>query len=324
MLGSMLIVFGAFALIFLGVVGFDLIKAKANGTQYNMRTSFVAYGLLIPAVILGFIFVLLPIIYSLGYAFTDYDFFDPEGMTFVWFDQFKLIFEEFARKGDIFLSLINTLKFVVVVVPLQIGLALALALFVNNERKCVGLFKVCFFAPVAISLAVTSYLWKSIMSPSETGLMNLILGVFNIPPQSYIEDVNNAMYWIAILSAWQGCGYQMLIFLSGLSNVRKELYEAASLDGAGSFRQFLHITIPGLRSISVYVIITVFIGACRVMIQPYLMSGYYSHTMTLSLYMYTYGTRYHLVGYSSAVALLMTIVIGLITYLQRRFLTEKD
>ncbi len=324
MLLSAIIIFCVVLVVFASVAVVDIVRARKTQIKYRTRDTLVALGMLTPAVILGFLFIMLPIVYSLGYAFTDYDFFDPSIVKFTGLKNFEMIFNEFGSKGDIYLSLINTLKFVILVVPLQIGMALGLALLVNRSKVGVGIFKVCYFAPVAISLAVTAYLWKIILSPADNGLFNTILGVLGIPPQKFLDDTNNAMYWIAMLSAWQGCGYQMLIFLSGLSNVRKELYEAASLDGAGAFTQFLNITVPGLRSTFVYVVITVFIGACRVMIQPYLMAGYYSHTMTLSYYMYVYGTTYGAVGYSSAVAILMTIIIGTITFIQRRFLSEKD
>ena len=109
-----------------------------------------------------------------------------------------------------------------------------------------------------------------------------------------------------------------------MTNIRKELYEAAALDGANAWHQFVHVTCPGLRSTFLFVVITVFVGACRVMIQPMLMTGYQSHTVTLSYYMYVQGYSYRWVGYSSAVALLMTIVIGSITLLQRYLLRERD
>ena len=218
----------------------------------------------------------------------------------------------------------NTSIFVVGVVPLQIGMALGLALFVNRTKPLVGVFKICYFAPVVISLTITSYLWLQILSPSESSLLNSILKIFGQEPKDVLRDKKKAMLWIVIMSAWQGCGYQMLIFLSGLTNIRKELYESASLDGANAFRKFLNVTCPGLRSTFLFVVITVFVGACRIMVQPMLMTGYQSHTVTLSYYMYVQGYSYRLVGYSSAVALLMTIVMGSITLVQRRLLREKN
>jgi len=98
---------------------------------------------------------------------------------------------------------------------------------------------------------------------------------------------------------------------------------AARLDGANAWKRFVNITVPGLKSSVLYITITVFIGACRIMVQPMLMTGYQDHTVTLSYYMYTQGYTYRWVGYSSAVALIMTIVIGTITLIQRRAFREK-
>ena len=279
--------------------------------------------MLLPAIILAFLFILLPILYSLGYAFTDYYLLKPNDIKFIDIQNFKQFFAELGERGTLYHAIKNTVIFVVGVVPLQIGLALGLAIFVNRPGKGAKIFKVCFFAPVVISLSVTSYLWLQILSPSETGLLNSILGVFGAEPRDWLRDPNSAMICIIILSAWQGCGYQMLIFLSGLSNIRKELYEAASLDGASAWKKFTTVTWPGLRSTFVYIIITVFIGACRILTQPMLMTGYQDHTVTLSYYMYTQGYTYRWVGYSSAVAFLMTIFIGGVTFLQRHLLREK-
>ena len=237
--------------------------------------------MLMTTLIVLLVFVLLPIIYSLGYAFTDFYLLRPNDINFIGFQNFETIFKELTSHGEIFYALRNTALFVVLVVPLQIGLALGLALFCN--RKVPG-----------------------------------------VEAKDFLRDENTAMLWIVLLSAWQGCGYQMLIFLSTLGNIQKDLYEAAALDGANSFKRFLHITIPGLKPTFLYVLITVFIGACRVMVQPMLMTGYQTHTLTLSYYMYQLGYSQRWIGLSSSVALVMTIIIGSITLLQRKFLGEKN
>lgn len=318
-----LIILAIFILIFAGVAVYDIKTAKRRKEVYRTKSSITAYLMLLPAVILAFLFIMLPILYSLGYSFTNYWLLEPEKMEFIWFDNFRAFFEELATGGTLYRAIINTLVFVVGVVPLQIGLALLLALFVNRPGKGSKIFKVCFFAPVVISLSVTSFLWTRILAPGETGLLNSLLGVFGLPPHDWLRDPNTAMPCIIVLSAWQGCGYQMLIFLSGLSNVRKELYEAASLDGANKWRKFWLVTWPGLRSTFVYILITVFIGACRVLTQPMLMTDYQDHTVTISYYMYNKGFDERWVGQSSAVALLMTIFIGTVTLIQRRIFREK-
>lgn len=302
----------------------DVVVAKKHRVRYSVRESVTSYLLLTPAVVLTFLFVMLPIVYSLGYAFTDFYLLEPNNIRFIWFENFERIFKSIAEKRAMYHALVNTGKFVIGVVPLQIGLALGMALFVNNRKRGTGIFKVCFFAPVVISLTITAQLWLDILSPSETGLLNSVLGWFGAPPQDFLRDEEGAIWWIVLLSAWQGCGYQMLIFLSGLANIREELYEAASLDGANKWQQFLHITVPSLRSTFLFITITVFVGASRVMIQPMLMTGHQQHTVTLSYYMYIEGFKERNVGYAAAIALLMTIVMGTITLIQRYVLREKD
>lgn len=327
LLRTTLIILVIFVIIFGVIAGIDIYKSKQNSNhlpKFNKKTSISAYLMLLPAVILAFIFIMLPILFSLGYAFTDYYLLEPDSTKFVFLDNFASIMEEISYKGDLYHAIRNTAIFVVCVVPLQIGLALLLAIFCNRKKKGVGIFKVCFFAPVVISLSVTSYLWLHILSPSETGLLNSVLGVFGKEPVDFLRDPNTAILWIVLLSAWQGCGFQMLIFLSALSNVREDIYEAASLDGANRFKKFIYITIPSLKPTFLYVVITVFIGACRIMVQPMIMVGYQTHVVTISYYMYQMGYAYKWVGLSSSVALLMTIIIGTITLLQRKFLGEKE
>ena len=320
---STLIIAAVFIVAFALFAVFDVKMSKRRKERYRSGTVLTAYLMLIPAIILAFLFILLPILYSLGYAFTDYYLIEPQNMKFIGFDNFRDVIKEIGEGGTLYHALINTMVFVVGVVPLQIGMALALALFVNKPLKGSKIFKVCFFAPVVISLSVTSMLWLDILSGSKTGLLNALTGLFGAEPHDWLRDPATAMPCIIVLSAWQGCGYQMLIFLSGLTNIRQELYEAASLDGAGAWRKFWLVTWPGLRSTFVYILITVFIGACRILAQPMIMTGYMDHTVTLSYYMYQTGYKDRWVGLSSAVALLMTIVIGTITLIQRRAFREK-
>ena len=318
-----LIILLVLMLIFIGVFIMDFIRRRKSEKKYHLRESIVAYLLMVPAVLLAFFFVLLPIFFSLGYAFTNFDLLRPNDVNFIGFDNFKDLFLEFKNKGEIYYSARNTAIFVLLVVPLQIIVALLLALFCNNKKPGTTVFKICFFAPVAISLSVTAFLWLVILSPNPNGIMNAILGNFGIPAQDFLGNKNTVMLWMVIISAWQGCGYQMLIFLSALGNIRKDLYEAARVDGANVFQRFFTVTVPGLRPTFLYILITVFIGACRVLIQPMLLTGYQDRSMTISYYMYQQGFTYRHVGYSCAVALIMTIIIGSITFVQRRLLGEK-
>ena len=318
-----LVIFLVFLAIFVGIFVFDFVRRRKSNQKYHRNEVIVGLLLLVPAVLLAFFFVVLPIFFSFGYAFTNFELLYPDEMSFVGFDNFAMLFKDFASGGESFLSFRNTVIFVVLVVPIQITMALLLALFCNNKRKGTVVFKVCFFAPVAISLSVTAFLWLVLLSPNPSGFINSILGNFGIEPQDFLRDPNTVLIWMVIISAWQGCGYQMLIFLSALGNIRKDLYEAAAIDGAGPFRKFFTVTLPGLRPTLVYIVITVFIGACRVLIQPMLLTGYQDRSMTMSYYMYQQGFTYQHVGYSCAVALVLTIIIGTVTFLQRRLLGGK-
>lgn len=321
-----LIVALAFAALLAAFIVKDIVVRRMHGGRYRWRESIASYGMLAPSLILAVLFVLLPIVFSLGYAFTDYRL-GSAAVGVVKFNglrNFKLIFKNLAAKGNVLTALENTGLFVVMVVPLQIILALCLALIVNHKMRGMGIFKVLFFAPQVISLTVTSFLWLRILENSDVGLLNAFLGKLHMGRKDFLGSRYSAMAWIVIISAWQGAGYQMLIFLSGLQNVRKELYEAASLDGAGRWRQFWSVTLPGLQSTSVFIIITVFIGACKVMVQPMLMTPNNNSMVTMNLLMYNQGYRAGMVGYSSALALVMTVVIGAVTLVQRYALREKD
>ena len=158
MLTTSIIIFALFFLAFGGFVIYDLATAKKRKEVYRVKSTATAYLMLLPSVGLAFLFILLPILYSLGYAFTDYYLLEPNNISFIYLENFADLFEEISEKGMLYNAIINTVNFVVGVVPLQIGLALLLALFVNRPGVGSKIFKVCFFAPVVISLSVTSFL----------------------------------------------------------------------------------------------------------------------------------------------------------------------
>ena len=320
---SAIIIFAVFLAIYITIVVIDIVKARKRGQKYRLSRFWTATLFLLPACALAFFFVLLPILYSLGYSFTNYNLLQPEKMKWAGLNNFVKAFKEIQADGKLAYAIKNTAIFVVLVVPIQIGLALFLALFCSAKIKGNAIFKVCFFAPVVISLTITSYLWLQILSEGEFGMLNSLLANFGVEPQRFLTNPDTTMLWIVIVSAWQGCGYQMLIFLSGLTGIRKDLYEAARLDGCNAVQRFFKVTLPGLKPTLLYVLITVFIGACRIMVQPMLMVGYHDNGVTLSYYMYMQGYSFRFVGYSCAIALLMTIFIGTITFIQRKILGEK-
>ena len=273
-----------------------------------------------PALVLLTIFLFLPMILTLIFSFTDFFALNPGLTHFVGLDNYIQIF-----KDDVFSqAFFNTVKFVIIIVPLQGIGALVLALLINKVTHCKKYFKVAFFVPVVMSLAVVSTLWIQIYSPE--GIMNAILSFFGIDAQPFINSASQALPSIAIMSAWQGMGYQMIIFLGGLQNINPALYEAAEMDHASAWQKFKDITLPELKPLCVFVFITVTIGAFRMLVQPMVMTGGGPDhsTYTLVYDIYETGTMNWEMGLASTMAIVFTIFVVILTIIQNVLTKGKE
>lgn len=191
------------------------------------------------------------------FSFTDFFALNPKLTHFTGLGNYIQIFQD----EDYLKAFVNTIKFVVIIVPLQGIGALVLALLINKVTRCKTYFKVAFFIPVVMSLAVVSTLWIQIYSPE--GILNSLLAHLGISAQPFINSASQALPSIAFMSAWQGMGYQMIIFLGGLQQINPALYEAAEMDHASAWQKFKDITLPELKPLCVFVFITITIGAFR-------------------------------------------------------------
>ena len=190
-------------------------------------------------------------------------------MKFIGFENYQKLFSD----KNFWLALKNTVYFTVIVVPCQCALALALALLVSKKFRGVAVFRTMYFAPQLTSMVVISVLWSVLYNANpNTGLINSILVSLGMSPIKFLSDANTAMNSIIFMSAWQGAGYQMMIFLAGLQGIPRDQYEAASVDGATKFKQFLYITLPGLKGTIKYVIMITMIQAMKLFTQPYIMT----------------------------------------------------
>lgn len=287
----------------------------------KIKDNILGYSFLAPALILLGIFLVIPVGMVIYYTFTDYYLLTPDERKFVGFENFIRL-----TKDPIFLkSFLNTLKFVVWIIPVQLGAALGMALIVNKKRKGNMFFKVAFFAPVVMSLVVISILWLYLLNPNS-GLLNAILNKVGIASQPFLTSPKQAMYAIVFVSAWQGAGYQMLSFLGGMQNIPQDVYEAAELDGFSKWAQFRYITMPLLKPTALFVLLTTLISAFKLIVQPMVMTqgGPLNSTITMVYYIYQQGFTDRLVGYSSSIALVFTTLIGMISLVQRRVLKEDD
>ena len=290
---------------------------KKNRLQNNL----IGYAFLSPALLLLTVFLLIPVVMVFYYAFTDYYMLTPDARQWVGLANFMKL----AQDPTFIKSIFNTAKFVIWIIPVQLGLALGMALIVNKPRKGNMFYKVAFFAPVVMSLAVISILWLYLLNPNN-GLLNALLNKIGLASQPFLTSPKQAMYAIIMVSAWQGAGYQMLLFLGGLQNIPRDVYEAAELDGFTKFQQFRYITMPLLKPTALFILLTTLISAFKLIVQPMVMTqgGPMNSTMTMVYYIYQKGFTDRMVGYSSSIALVFTTFIGLITLIQRRVLKEDN
>lgn len=215
----------------------------------------------------------------------------------------------------------NTLWFVILVLPLQISLALGLALLVNRKFAGRTLFRTFFFAPVVTSMVVVSIVW-SFLYNQHFGLINRLLSSLSggVVAINWLGSESLAMPSIAIMSAWQGAGFQMLILLAGLQSIDLQLYEAARLDGANRWQQFAHVTWPGLRNTMIFVAITTTIAAFSLFVQVDVMTqgGPNDSTATLIYHALRSGFREQDIAYGASVAVVYFVLVLAVALIQRR------
>lgn len=273
-----------------------------------------------PALVLLAIFLFIPLILTFVFSFTDFFALNPSITHFVGLDNFKQVFADETFRQAFW----NTVKFVLIIVPLQGLGSLGLALVINKISHFKKFFKVAFFVPVVMSLAVVSTLWMQIYSPE--GILNAILGFFGIDAQPFIHSADQALPSIAIMSAWQGMGYQMIIFLGGLQGISPSLYEAAEMDHATPWQKFKDITLPELKPLLVFVLITVTIGAFRMLVQPMIMTGGgpSNSTYTVVYDIYETGTVNWEMGLASTMAVVFAVFVIILTVIQTLLTKNKE
>ena len=267
-----------------------------------------AYLFVVPAVVLLAAFLIYPALQTIRYAFTDYNIMRPDRIKFSGINNFIELFQD----KNFWIAVKNTLHFTVLVVPFQTALALALALLISSRRRGVSIFRAAYFSPQVTSMVVVAILWTVLYNSNpDSGLLNALLVKLGMEPCGFLNDPKTSMNSIIFMSAWQGAGYQMMIFLAGLQGIPKEQYEAASIDGAGKVKSFFYVTLPGLKNVIQYVIMITVIQAMKLFTQPYVMTkgGPQNSTRTLVYYVYEQGFQKRNFGYACAVAAVFFVIV---------------
>ncbi|MCY4538129.1 MAG: sugar ABC transporter permease [Chloroflexi bacterium] len=225
-------------------------------------------------------------------------------------------------------ALINTLIFAGVIAPLQGGLALLLALLLNQTLPFINVFRAIYFAPVVVSMVVVSLLWRFIYD-GENGLLNTMLGIATLgsfQPVDWLGNPYTAMPAMIAMSAWQAVGFHMVIWLAGLQTIPVSLYEAAGLDGAGAWQKFRYVTWPGLRNTAVLILIVIVIQAMGLFVQVDVMTrgGPLDATQSVVYQAVQRGYDKQDIAEGSAISVVLFFVVLAITIVNRYLTRDRD
>lgn len=275
-------------------------------------------GMLLPALVLIAGFLLLPFLSSFRIALTNERLIPrPVPARYVGLDNFQKILTD----QDFWRALWNVARFTIMVLPVQCGFALAIALLLNQKLPFRNFFRGLFFLPAITSMVVVCVIWATLFQ-YPTGPFNQILSALSFGmagPVDWLGDPTWAMPAIVLLSAWQAYGFQMIVYLAGLQGIPESLYEAAELDGAGRWQRFWHVTMPSLRQTHIFVLIITTIQAFKLFTQVNILTqgGPRGTTDTLVHYMFTAGFVDQRLGLASAVAILLFLIVLAVSLVQR-------
>lgn len=280
------------------------------------------WAMLAPACILLLLFIGIPVLLAFGLAFTNARTISPNPARFIGFDNFTRMFSD----PTFWYALRNVAVFAVVVVPVQAGLGLLLAVLINKQVRSSVFFRTVYFLPVVTSMVVVSLLWMFIYQ--NDGMLNQVLAKLTFghwQSVDWLNDPRTAMGAIIVMSIWQAVGQHMLIWLSGLQTIPGELYEAAQIDGCSPWQQFASVTWPGLRSTRNMILITITIAAMSLFTQINVMTqgGPRDATTTVVFEAVRSGFQQQEMGYASAITLVFFLIILIITSIQRRLTRER-
>lgn len=273
-----------------------------------------------PSLLVIGVFFGLPVFSALALSITDFDLYalaDGGNLRFVGLGNYI----DLLQTPMFWKSLWNTTYFVVVGVPMSIGVSLGAAMLLNAPAaRFKGLFRTALFAPVVTTLVAVAVIWRYLFHTSY-GLVNYGLGHLGISPIDWLGDPNWAMPTIMLFAVWKNFGYNMVIFLAGLQAIPHDLYEAARIDGASRWKQFLHITLPMLGPVLLVVGVITVSGYFQLFAEPYVMTrgDPLQSTVSVLYFMFEEGFKWWNLGRASAVAFLLFLIILAVTSLMLRF-----
>ncbi len=294
---------------------------KHDSNMGSVRTWFArheetiaGYAFLMPTLVSLLVFVFFPVVFSFYISFLKYDYLSPARPWVGSANYARMLSNE-----RFWQTLANSARYAFMYVPLNMAFALGLALLINNKVKGINAYRMAFFSPVVTSSVAVAMIWGWIFDPAF-GLLNYLLRLVGIEGRNWLGDPDIAMLCLVIMAMWNHSGYNMMIFLAGLQGVSQEYYDAATVDGADRWQRFRHITLPLLSPTTFFIFITGMIGALQVFDQIWILTkgGPAGTTRTIVYYLWEQGFTSFDMGYASAIAYVLFIIIFILTQINWR------
>lgn len=285
----------------------------------ELKRKLTPYLLVLPYIIHFMVFVAFPVIFSIVLTFHKWNIISP--MEYAGFANYSRLFKD----AVFFQSIMNTIKFLLIHIPLQIIIALFLAEILNQKIRFRSFYRASFFLPVVVSGVVVTILWQQLLG-FDTGLINKGLVAIGLSKVGWLTDPNIAMSSIAIMATWKNVGLYVVLFLVGLQTVPRQYYEAAELEGATHFQQFFKITLPMINPTIFLVVILSTLGGFSLFIEPYILTGGGPMNSTISamLYIYKQGFFYYHMGYAATLGFFFALIILLVIVIQKKFVEKEN
>lgn len=289
-----------------------------------MKPSTAGWLFAAPALTVIGLFFGLPVVAALALSLTDFDIYalaDPNNLRFVGLGNYVGL----LQNPLFWKSLGNTLYFVIVGVPLSVAMSLGAALLLHSKAgRLKPFFRTAYFAPVVTTVVAVAVIWRYLFH-TKYGLVNWGLSALGIDAIDWLGDPRWAMPTIILFAVWKNFGYNMIIFLAGLQSIPEDLYEAARIDGANTWKQFRHVTLPMLGPVLLLVSILTMAGYFQLFAEPYVMTqgGPLESTKSVLYLMYEEGFKWWNLGNASAVAFLLFLLMvattsGLLWFARRK------
>lgn len=279
----------------------------------------IPYWLVSPYIAYFCVFVAFPVVFSVVLTFHSWNIISP--MKFVGVDNYVRLFNDRLFWQAIY----NTLRFLVVHIPLQIVVALALAEFLNRKIRGQAFFRGAFFLPVIVSGVVVTILWQQLLG-FNAGILNRGLSALSLPKVAWLENPDIAMYAIALMATWKNVGLYVILFLVGLQTVPVQYYEAADMEGATAWQKFRYITLPMINPTIFMVVVLSTIGGFSLFIEPYVMTegGPLNSTLSAVMYIYKQAFQYYHMGYSATLGFFFALLILGVVAIQKRYVEQEN